>query len=38
MIGAMIPDLNRLLLIPPKSTVEDTLVLPFSWGAFHTLS
>lgn len=37
MIGATIPDLTRLKLLVPATTVESTLGLPFSWSPLHQL-
>ena len=36
MVGAMVPDLNRIGLFVPESTVETLLGIPFSWGGTHT--
>lgn len=37
MIGAVVPDLNRMDLVVPPATIESVLGVPFSWSAFHTL-
>lgn len=37
MVGAMIPDLNRLDLLFPADMIEAAIGLPFDWGAFHVL-
>lgn len=36
MVGAMVPDLNRIGLLVPEATVEGLLGVPFSWDALHT--
>lgn len=38
MVGAILPDLNRLGLLLEASTIELLLGIPFSWGAIHTLA
>jgi hypothetical protein len=37
MVGAMIPDLNRLDLILPADFIEAVFGIPFDWGAVHVL-
>ncbi|ELY60740.1 metal-dependent hydrolase [Natronolimnohabitans innermongolicus] len=37
MIGAAIPDLNRLDLVVPSETITAVTGVPFDWGAFHVL-
>jgi membrane-bound metal-dependent hydrolase YbcI (DUF457 family) len=37
MIGAIVPDLNRMDLVVDDYVIEAVLGIPFSWGAFHTL-
>jgi hypothetical protein len=37
MVGAALPDLNRLGLLVPASTVEAALGVPLSWDAFATV-
>ncbi|AGB38792.1 metal-dependent hydrolase [Natronococcus occultus] len=37
MVGAMIPDLNRLELLLPADLLTAVLGVPFDWGAFHVL-
>lgn len=37
MAGTTIPDLNRLELIVPASSIEAALGVPFAWNALHTL-
>lgn len=37
MVGAMLPDLNRLQLIVHPYVIESLLGTPFSWFGFHTL-
>ena len=36
MVGAMVPDLNRIGLLVPESAVQALFGIPFSWGATHT--
>lgn len=35
MVGAAIPDLNRIRLILPNEVVEATLGIPWEWGVVH---
>lgn len=35
MVGAAIPDLNRLSLVLPESTIEAVIGVPWSWTVFH---
>lgn len=35
MVGAALPDLNRIDLLFPAATVEATLGVPFSWTPLH---
>lgn len=37
MIGAAVPDLNRLSLLVPDGTVVQLLDVPFSWLGLHTI-
>lgn len=37
MVGAIVPDLNRIDLVIPADAIEATLNIPFSWGAIHTI-
>jgi hypothetical protein len=37
MVGAAVPDLNRIGLLLPASTVEATLGVPFAWDALSTV-
>jgi membrane-bound metal-dependent hydrolase YbcI (DUF457 family) len=37
MVGAMVPDLNRLGILVTSETVEAVLGVPFSWTGIHTL-
>lgn len=37
MVGAMIPDLDRLGLVVAPEWIGAALGVPFGWGAFHTL-
>lgn len=36
-VGSILPDLNRVRLLLPGSTITDITGVPFSWGAIHTL-
>lgn len=35
MVGAVIPDLNRMELLISEVTIQTTLGIPFSWMSFH---
>ena len=35
MLGAAIPDLNRMRLVLPEETIEAVIGLPGHWGVFH---
>lgn len=35
MVGAAIPDLNRIRLVLPEATIEAVIGLPWRWGIFH---
>jgi hypothetical protein len=37
MVGALVPDLNRIDLLVPAETVEATLGVPFAWDALLTV-
>lgn len=37
MLGGVLPDLNRIALLLPASTVASTLDIPFTWDALGTL-
>ncbi|MCU4975366.1 metal-dependent hydrolase [Halobacteria archaeon AArc-m2/3/4] len=37
MIGAAVPDLDRIGLVIPEETIRSLLGVPFVWGAIHTL-
>jgi membrane-bound metal-dependent hydrolase YbcI (DUF457 family) len=37
MAGAFVPDLTKVSLLVPNSTVQSVLDVPFSWFALHTL-
>ena len=37
MVGALLPDLNRIGMAIDSSLIESLLGVPFSWGAIHTL-
>lgn len=37
MVGAVLPDLNRLELVLPATTVEALLGLPWTWTVLHRL-
>jgi membrane-bound metal-dependent hydrolase YbcI (DUF457 family) len=37
MAGAFVPDLTKVSLLVPTSTVQSVLGVPFSWFALHTL-
>jgi len=37
MVGGVVPDLNRIDLLVPASTVEATLGVPFAWDALSTV-
>jgi hypothetical protein len=37
MAGAFVPDLSKVYLLVPDAVVAETLGVPFSWFALHTL-
>lgn len=37
MVGAILPDLNRIDLLLDDAAVEQALGVPFDWGGLHTL-
>lgn len=37
MVGAMLPDLNRIRMLIDEEWIETTVGIPFDWGAIHTL-
>lgn len=37
LVGALLPDLNRLGLVIPEPAIEAAIGLPFDFGALHTL-
>jgi hypothetical protein len=37
MVGGLVPDLNRIELLLPATTVETTLGVPFAWDALLTV-
>ena len=38
MVGALLPDLNRIGMVLDEFAIEQVLGVPFSWGAIHTLA
>lgn len=37
MLGALVPDLTKIMLVLPSSQVEQLLGIPFEWRALHRL-
>ena len=38
MLGAVVPDLTKISLVIPSSTIEAMLGVPFDWFAIHTVA